>query len=180
VAQPILVVATGLSAVLAPPSMSAGLRRDRAEARRVSRVFYGVTAGLGILYLAVTAVDWPLNPFVRLVPAAYDVSWLVAVSVVASSLNGASFPGRFELIGANRERDLFGAEIVANIAQFSLATAMAAAGSGNGSVAALARPSSFLTLGATRLFFYRRPLDRHYANPSAGGMLDAPGDTTEG
>jgi len=109
------------------------------------------------------------------------VSWLVAVSVVANGLNGASFPGRFELIGANRERDLFGAEVAANIAQLAVAVTMAAAGSGGGSIAALARPSSFLVLGATRLFFYRRPLDRHYATGSAGaGMLDGPSETTEG
>jgi hypothetical protein len=180
VAQPILVLATGLSAVLAPPSMAAGLRRDRGEARRVARVFYGVTAGLGLLYLAVTAVDWSFNPLARLVPAAYDVSWLVAVTIVANGLNGASFPGRFELIGANRERDLFGAEIIANVAQLVVATGLAIAGSGGNSAAALARPSSFLMLGGTRLFFYRRPLDRHYANPTGAGMLDAPGDTTEG
>ncbi|MGD2050865.1 MAG: hypothetical protein PVI35_00185 [Acidimicrobiia bacterium] len=180
VAQPILVLATGLSAVLAPPSMSAGLRRDRAEARRVARVFYGVTAGLGLLYLAITAVDWSLNPLARLVPAAYDVSWLVAVTIVANGLNGASFPGRFELIGANRERDLFGAEVVANVAQLVVATALAIIGSGGGTAAALARPSSFLMLGGTRLSFYRRPLDRHYAASTGPGMLDVPGDTTEG
>jgi len=181
VAQPILVLATGLSAVLAPPSMAAGRRRDRADARHVARVLHGVTAGLGLLYLAITAIDWTLNPLARLVPAAYDVSWLVAVSVVANGLNGASFPGRFELIGANRERDLFGAEVAANIAQLAVAVTMAAAGSGGGSIAALARPSSFLVLGATRLFFYRRPLDRHYATGSAGaGMLDGPSETTEG
>jgi hypothetical protein len=159
--------------------MEAGLRRNRGDARRVARVFYGVTAGLGVLYLAVTAVDWPLNPLARLVPAAYDVSWLVAVSVVADGLNGAAFPGRFELIGGNRERDLFGAEIVANVAQFAVAVAMAAAGSEF--LAAQARPASFLMLGAARLVAYRRPLNRHYASGLTGpGMLDAPHGMTEG
>jgi len=181
VAQPILVLATGLSAVLAPPSMEAGLQRNRHDARRVARVFHGVTAGLGLLYLAVAAVDWPLNPLARLVPAAYDVSWLVAVSIVANGLNGAAFPGRFELIGGDRERDLFGAEVIANVAQLAVAAAMASIGADGGSVAAHARPAGFLVLGATRLLAYRPPLDRHYAaaEPSPS-MLGDSHSTTEG
>lgn len=167
VAQPVLVLATGLRAVTAPRSMEAARARDRDAATSVAHTFYALTAALSTVYILAAGFSWSLNPFSRLAEEAYAVGGLVIVTVVANVLNGVAFPARFELIGADEERSLFGAEVIANGAQLVIATVMAVVAGSSVAVGAMARPVAFAGLGATRLAVYRRPLARHYAQASA-------------
>lgn len=106
VAQPILVLAAGLTAVLAPRSMKAGMDRDLQTARRTSALYLAIIGTAGAAYLAVAGWDWFLNPMTYVVPSAYVVSGLVAVTVVANILTAGLFLQVNELLGAHEERTL--------------------------------------------------------------------------
>lgn len=162
VAQPILVLANGLRAVTGPRSMEAARDRDRAAARHVARTFYALSVALAVLYVAVAGFDWILNPLRGLADKAYVVAGLVIATIVANVFNGAAFPNRFELIGADQERSLLGAEMIANGVQLAVATTLAATAGSSITAGAMARPIAFGGLGVSRLLLYRRPLDRHY------------------
>ena len=167
VAQPILVLANGLRSVLGPPSMEAARDRDRQAARRVAATFGKLTIGAVVAYVAVAGFDWIGNPLARLIDGAYAVAFLVALSIAANGLNGAAFPGRLELIGAGREKQLFGADLRANIGQLVIAVVIAAVAGGNANAGSFARPVAFAALGLGRIFNYKRQLDIHYSSPAA-------------
>ncbi|MCP4964942.1 MAG: hypothetical protein GY926_06875 [bacterium] len=103
VSQPILVFATGLSVVLAPRTMEAAMNRDLTKARHASKVFLTAVAIAGIGYLAIAGWSWQLNPMSRIVPSAYEVSGLVALTIVANIANATVFLQINELLGAKRE-----------------------------------------------------------------------------
>ncbi len=106
VAQPVLVFATGLTAVLAPRVMEAAMNRDAVTAGRTKWAYYRLILIAGALYLAVAGWSWALNPMTRVVPSAYDVSGLVAFTIVANVATAAVFLQINELLGARRERSL--------------------------------------------------------------------------
>jgi cytochrome c biogenesis protein CcdA len=147
--------------------MESARARDRDTARKVARTFYALSVVLAVLYVLVAGFDWIVNPLRVLAEKAYVVGGLVIITIGANLLNGAAFPHRFELIGADKERSLLAAEVWANAVQLGLATALAATAGSSIAAGAMARPVAFAGLGATRLALYRRPLDRHYAMPEA-------------
>jgi O-antigen/teichoic acid export membrane protein len=106
VAQPILVLASGFTAVLAPRSMKAGMDRNLTMARQTSRVYYWIVGLAGLGYLAIAGWDWILNPMAYIVPSAYVVPGLVALSVVANMAIAAVFLQINELLGAHEEKAL--------------------------------------------------------------------------
>lgn len=169
VAQPILVLANGLRSVLGPPSMEAAKAFNRQAAAKVARGFSLLIVGAVVGYIALAGFDWVGNPLARLVDSAYTVPLLVALSIAANGLNGAAFPGRLELIGAGREKQLFSADLLANIGQLVLAVTIAAIAGSSADTGSFARPVAFATLGLGRIFGYRRHLDRHYAQPPESG-----------
>jgi len=162
VAQPILVLANGLRSVLGPPSMEAARKQNRKRARRVARTFYYLMLAAVAGYSLIAGFDWVLNPLSRLIDQAYTVAFLVVLTIGANGLNGAAFPGRLELIGADRERQLFTIELRANIAQLLVAVAIAAAAGSSTAAGSFARPVAFAVLGITRIVGYERSLSRHY------------------
>jgi O-antigen/teichoic acid export membrane protein len=106
VAQPILVLAAGLTAVLAPRSMRAAMDRDRATAARTRKIYLLIMVASGLGYAVIAGWDWVLNPMTILVPSAYVVSGLVAVTVLANIALSSVFLQMNELLGAHRERRL--------------------------------------------------------------------------
>jgi len=166
VAQPVLVLASGLRSVLGPPSMEAAKQHNRRAARRVARTFNLMMLGAVAGYSLIAGFDWALNPLSRLVDQAYAVAFLVVLTIGANGLNGAAFPGRLELIGASRERRLFSAEVWANAAQLVVAVVLAAAAGSSTTAGAFARPIAFAVLGAVRLVYYQRSLEEHYRSPA--------------
>lgn len=111
VAQPLYVVATGLGMVLGPRSMEAAAGRSLGAANAIAGPFIGLMGMLGLGYLLITATPWVLNPMLHLVPKAYEVPWLVAVTVAATLVHGSLNPLRSELVGGRRERYVAAAEV---------------------------------------------------------------------
>jgi hypothetical protein len=140
-------------------------------------------AGAVIGYVAIARFDWIGNPLAALVNAAYTVPLLVVLTIAANGLNGAAFPGRMELIGAGKERNLFRVELQANIAQLGVAVIAAAAAGSSTSAGSFARPVAFAVLGATRIGGYGKALNVHYDEspvlPDTAASLPPPEDTTQ-
>jgi len=155
VAQPVLVLATGLTAVLAPRAMEAAMHHDEASARHTRRVFLAVMAGGGLLYLAGAATAWSLNPMQYLVPSAYVVSGLVAVTIVGNLISAAMFVEVNELLGAQKAR------VMAGIAIFTSPILVLVALTAR-TTEAFARPLGNLVRDAYQVVMYRRKLRRHY------------------
>jgi O-antigen/teichoic acid export membrane protein len=106
VAQPVLVLASGLTAVLSPRTVEAAMNRAGQVARHTERVYLTVIALAGTAYLAVAGWDWALNPMTRMVPSAFDVRGLVALTIVANMAAAAIYLQMHELMGAKREATL--------------------------------------------------------------------------
>lgn len=161
-AQPIVVVSMGLRSVYGPDSMEAAKQRDERRAASVSNRFLLVLWPLTLVFAAVVGWNWQGNPLADLVPAAYTVSGLIIISVLANALNGASFPLRLELVGADRERALFWTDGIANVAMVVTALVFAVAGSGSLFWAGAARPAGMAAMGLGRWLLFRRAMRPWY------------------
>ena len=106
VAQPILVLSAGLSAVLSPRAMKAAMDDDLTTARQNRKVYLGMILVAAVGYIAVAGWDWVLNPMAYIVPAAYVVNGLVIATVIANFSISAVYLQIHELMGANREKAL--------------------------------------------------------------------------
>jgi len=149
IAGPLFTLILGLNLVLGPRSIEAAAARSRAYAGRITRAFVGLLVAAGVLYGAVTAAPWWGNLFGDLVPQAYALRGLVALTVLSYVLLGLPFPQRAELIGAGRERFLPRAAFVAGLAQ--CAATLSALWIG-----AFARPVGVGIFGIAAWFGYRR------------------------
>ncbi|HEU0299534.1 MAG TPA: hypothetical protein VFR37_08775 [Longimicrobium sp.] len=156
IGHPVLVLATGLSAVLGPRSVRAARARDRVEARRVAVRFQALTLAGGAAWLALVSVDWALNPFPELVPRAFAVGGVAAAAILAAMVNGAVFPGRSELLGAGRAGSIARADSAGGALRVGIAGTAGATG-------VFAVPLGFLALGLVRWAGYRRALAPVYA-----------------
>jgi O-antigen/teichoic acid export membrane protein len=106
VAQPVIVLATGLTAVLAPRIMEASMVVNLRAAKRLQRIYLALVAAAGVSYILVAGTTWWLNPMQYLVPAAYVIPGLVAFTVVANTFTAAQFLQINELLGARLEKSL--------------------------------------------------------------------------
>ncbi|MGI9666753.1 MAG: hypothetical protein ACR2N2_06570 [Acidimicrobiia bacterium] len=106
VAQPVLVFATGLTAVLAPRAMRAAMDIDISSARYARRVFLGLVTAAGLVYLLWASTDWFGNPMAYIVPAAYVVPGLVAAMIVANIATASLYLDSNEFLGARMARQL--------------------------------------------------------------------------
>jgi O-antigen/teichoic acid export membrane protein len=161
VAQPILVLAAGLSAVLGPRSMRAAMDGDSATARRTSSLYLGLMGLGGLAYVLMVAWDVPINPMARIVPSAYVLPGLVALTIAANVIAAAPFLRSNELAGAHRERTLAG------IAWLS-STVSVIGGLTVWITGAYARPLSVLGDGASRYAAQSRVLETFYAKRTPG------------
>lgn len=160
VAQPIFVVGVGLKSVLHPKSVRAAMDIDRSEARRTQRLFAGTMVTVTAGYLLVVGWDWALNPMAYIVPSAYILGGLVALTIVANAANTLWLLLTSELAGARRERSLAGISWIASTVSVAIAATAGVTG-------AYARPlGSFMSAGV-RYGLQHRSLDGHYgAEPS--------------
>lgn len=155
VSQPILVLATGLGAVLNPRAVEAAMKRSKAMARHTNRVYLLVTSLAGTSYLAIAGWDWALNPMPHIVPSAYEIGGLVALSIVANLATASVFLQFNELMGAKREKTL--TTISWAISPIMLLAALTA-----GVTDAFARPIGRFGQGMARFTLQRRVLAAHY------------------
>lgn len=115
VAQPLLVLVVGLSAVTGPYSVTAAAARNSRNARRISRRFIGIVVLTGAAGLAIVGGDWWWNPMSYLVPLAYDVAWLVTFTIIGNTLAGALIPYRSELLGGHMESTLARVDLLSGL-----------------------------------------------------------------
>lgn len=163
IAQPVWVLAVGLSSVMGPRSMEAGRSRNLGQARHVSHISVGFILSVGIGSVIWLGHDWPMNPLAWLLPTAYVVPGLVAAMIAAQTVHGTVFPFRSELMGAGREASLTKIEFVASGIRAMMASLA-------GVLYAYAIPLGFLGAGLTRLIGSRRVLGEIYE--SSSGRLE--------
>lgn len=167
VAQPIIVLATGLVAVLGPHSMRAGMTLDVRTSGRAWRGYALAIVGSGVAYVALVGWSWPLNPMLYIVPSAYNVEWLVSVTIAANVLTTLVMLLTSELIGAGRTKLLAGLSMATSPTLLLVALTAGVTG-------AFARPLGLITEGTARLIGSRLLLRRHY--DPAGAQTAAPAD----
>jgi O-antigen/teichoic acid export membrane protein len=159
--QPLFVLVTGLSAVLGPRLMEAGADRDARLSDRVRRPFLAFVAIAGVVYLAAVALPWPPNPVRVLLPKAYTVPGLLALTVLVAVLHGLLQPWRSELTGAGKARELVQAEGAGTICSIAVSATAAVLGP-------YARPLSAAVQNAVSLLWYMRERAALYRNAAQG------------
>lgn len=152
-AQPIFVLAVGLSAVMRPEAMEAAVRFDRLRAKQLTRQFALVIGGVTTAYLLVTMLPASYNPVRLVVPTAFAVGGLVQLSIVAAATNGLVFLQRSELTALDRTRSLAVAESWAGGARSVVGLAA-------GRLNAWTVPIGLLVGGLIRMRLFSRLLDR--------------------
>jgi O-antigen/teichoic acid export membrane protein len=157
VSQPILVLAAGLTLVLNPRAVEAAMNKDKAAANRIGHAYLIGMTGAGALYLAWAAWPWALNPLPHLVPAAYTIEGLVALTIVANMVTASVFLQVNELLGANRER------VLARVSWIAVPVLLA--GAATASVThAFARAIGRLGASLTRFGLQQASLRSHYGD----------------
>ncbi|MFN2384612.1 MAG: hypothetical protein ABR559_10215 [Gemmatimonadota bacterium] len=155
VAQPVWVLAVGLSSVLGPLSMAAGRERSERSARRVSRGFMWTVGAAGLTCMLAFGMEWRGNVLSWLLPTAYAVNGLVLVTLLAQTATGLLFPYRSELLGARREAPLTKLEIIASALRVVMAGTARA-------THAFAIPLGYLAVGIARGIGYKAILRTVY------------------
>ena len=158
-AQPILVLGTGLSAVLGPRGMEAAIRRNRPAAQKALRVFLGLILGAGLLYILIVGHPWIGNPMVYLVPLAYEIQGLVAVTIIAHVITAAAVQYTSELTGGRKEVELTKMSLIAS--PFVLVGSATAAATG-----AFARAIGTILEGSVRYGLYGYAREGMYRDPA--------------
>jgi O-antigen/teichoic acid export membrane protein len=158
VGAPLQVLATGLGATTAPALMEAGRSRYARTGRRVTRHYGAMMLALGTAYVLMVGPDWPGNPLTFLIPTAYAVPWLAALSAVAALAFGLTAPPRYELLGGGQERHLMVLEAGASVSQVVVSFGAALMGPYTGPVGTLAQSAArwrLLTPARGRLYTRR-------------------------
>ena len=155
VAQPVLVFATGLTAVLGPKVMASAMSMNEVGANTMLKRFFQLTAGAGILYLLIAGWATPWNPMQLIVPSAYVVTGLVAVTILSNIALASLFLRIEELMGARREVDLVRVALVASPPLVAVAFTAGATG-------AFARPLGTLALAGASFLPFRHYRDKVY------------------
>jgi O-antigen/teichoic acid export membrane protein len=154
--QPLLVLATGLSATLGPQIMAAAQGREARPANRIARNFIALILVVGVAYIALVGHDWSWNPLRILLPKAYTIHGLVLATILANLVLGAAFPFRSEVIGAGREKMLANIEATGSTLRVLIS-------GGAGVLGAFAIPLGILAMGVVRLVGCRMTLRSYYA-----------------
>jgi len=159
-AQPIFVLAIGLSQTLGPPLMEAGYDRDRSKAFRFGRAYAGVILAFGVGYALLVGIEHPFNPMTSIVPAAFAVTGLAAARILANTVSGVESAPAQVLLGARKNSVLLKFSVVHAIA-LTGTTALLAARLG-----AFALPIAEATSSGSRALL---------AFPAANSTLHEPG-----
>ncbi|HUP18959.1 MAG TPA: hypothetical protein VM778_03290 [Gemmatimonadota bacterium] len=159
VAQPVWVLAVGLSSVFGPRSMEAALHRRRWKALGLRRIYIFSVLVVGAINVAWLGAAWALNPLAWLMPAAYVVPGLVAASIAAQSLGATMFPYRSELLGGRRESSFTRVEGIGAVARVAASVSAL-------SIHAFAIPLGNLVVAVVRWIGFRNALERMYRTPA--------------
>lgn len=155
VAQPVTVLALGLTAVLGPRAMRAGMKADAAVSARTRRVYVLFIVLAGLLYVGIAGPAWPINPMRLVVPKAYEVSWLVSATIAANTIAAMVLLLTNEILGAAQERRLAALAVVSSPALLLAAATATNTGS-------FARPLGYIIEGTIVMVGAWWWLRRHY------------------
>jgi hypothetical protein len=147
-AQPVLVVTTGVAAAMASRHLRAAAESDREAAMHVNRSFLLVVAVAGITYLFLAGFAWSLNPLFALMPSAYQITFLVPITILSNLVLSVTSPLRDQLIASNMEVQM--AKI--DFASLVIPAVVAATA---GVTGAFARPYGIIGQNVFRTFRYR-------------------------
>jgi hypothetical protein len=106
IGAPVIVLATGLSAVLGPRAARAAREQRPDEAGRLARRFHAIVLAGGVAYLAIAGFAWALNPLAPLVPRAFVVPGLAAAAIAAATAQGGIYARRYEIIGLGQSKSI--------------------------------------------------------------------------
>jgi O-antigen/teichoic acid export membrane protein len=149
VAQPVMVLGMGLADVFSPRMMESAHRKDGTGAAEPRRQYFQVFWALGLAYLLIASFDWVGNPMAWLIPDAYTIGGLVAVSILANLIVSAVYPYRLELMGGRSERAMALVDVWAGLAPILVGLTSALLG-------AFARPFGLMVNGGVQTAGYRR------------------------
>jgi hypothetical protein len=107
VAQPVFVGATGLGLVTNPRVMSGAVAGDHGAIARARRVYLGLLWAGGLTYALLLALPGVGSAVGALLPNAFEITGLVAVSVFAQITLGMTRPYAAEAIALGREPSIF-------------------------------------------------------------------------
>jgi O-antigen/teichoic acid export membrane protein len=158
VAQPVLVFALGLSAVLGPRLMRAAQTRRRDDARRLARQFSAAIAVMGLMYALVFGIRYPGNVLALLIPKAFIVPGVVMLTIIAQIAVSLATPQRSELLGAGWNKTLAGVEAISNAAIVGCAFLASVVG-------IFALPIGTLSMGLIRILLLRHQTTQLYMSP---------------
>lgn len=161
-AQPMLVLAMGLAAVLGPDAMEAARDMDRRRARRATFSLAGTVLVALVGYLAATMLPEPLNPIRWVMPRAFELDGLAQLSIVAAALNSLVFLQRSELVVLDRTKGLASAEVTAGTVRSAVSIAAGALG-------AWVVPLGFLAGGLVRIGLFTWLVERDTDRPVGRG-----------
>ncbi|HVM18861.1 MAG TPA: hypothetical protein VM307_02755 [Egibacteraceae bacterium] len=148
-AQPIVVFGLGMMAVLSPRLMEAGRAGAAGRGAVLARGYEVAVAAAVVAYLLVAGVDWAGSPLPELVPPAYVVPGLLALTIVGHGASMLMQPYHAELLGAGRERDLLLPEGAGSALLCLVAVAAIAVGG-------YARPAGVIVQGLVTWWWLRR------------------------
>ncbi len=151
VAQPLNVVAFGLSAVFGPRAIEAADRGDEGEAKRLRRRVLLLVAIVGGPYFAIAAFPWAGNPMVGLVPSAFEVPYLVVVAFAASFATTLLIPLHAELLGWGQEKAVARYALSDGVVQVATATSARLLGSYTVPIGWTVGAATFVVLAHRRL-----------------------------
>jgi O-antigen/teichoic acid export membrane protein len=158
VGRPVLVFTTGFAAVLGPQSVEAGQKRDRLMGHQVSRTYHGLIGVGALFYFSIAGFDVPWNPLAYLIPNAYEITGLAALTLIATTLSCTLFPQRSELLGGRRAAALARIEVLSSLPKLLIAASASV-------TLAFAIPLGLLAQALFRWDGYRRELRKMYAEP---------------
>ena len=101
-----MVAASGLTSALRPRVMEAAISRVLPISNRVQKIYVGLIVAAAAVYVPVVGFDVAWNPIVRIVPAAYEVEYLVIAAVASNVVMGSQFLVVNEMMAAHRARAL--------------------------------------------------------------------------
>ena len=121
--------------------------------RRVETLYVGMVLAAAALYIPIVGDTWAWNPLSTVVPAAYEVRYLVIAAIASNALMGAQFLVVNEMMAAGRARALTILEAAATPLRLIAATSAVAIG-------AFALPFSYIVNGfnvlAGLIYMYRQ------------------------
>ena len=121
---------------------------DRTAAISVNKSFFLVIAVAGISYLFLAGFAWSFNPLFALIPTAYDIAFLIPVTILSNLVLSITSPIRDQLIASNMEVPM--AKI--DFASLAIPTVVATTA---GLTGAFARPLGIIGQNVFRIIRYR-------------------------